>query len=165
MIDWPKIVERYGPDIWRTAYRLLSDTDDANDCYQETFLQAVEFSRKHEVQNWAGVLKRIATTRALDLLRRRYKRRSEMLSVDGIVGHGPDPEKQEELQEWMEQLRDALALLPEKQAETFWLSEVELLSHCEIAKNLEGTTKQVAVWLYRAKIRLRELMSKPHVGN
>jgi len=55
----PAIVEQHGPCVWRTAYRLLSDCEEASDCYQETFLKAVEYSRQKEIANWASLLKRI----------------------------------------------------------------------------------------------------------
>ncbi len=80
MVNWPAIVEQHGPYVWRTAFRLLSDREEASDCYQETFLKAVEYSNKQEIANWPGLLKRIATSRALDRLRRRYRRHDETLA-------------------------------------------------------------------------------------
>jgi DNA-directed RNA polymerase specialized sigma24 family protein len=45
------------------------------------------------------------------------------------------------------------------QAQVFWLSEVEMLSHADIAQQLDGTVEQVAVWLHRAKRKLRSLLA------
>jgi RNA polymerase sigma factor (sigma-70 family) len=59
----------------------------------------------------------------------------------------------------MEQLRQAMTELPTNQAEVFWLSEVEMLSHADIAAQLDATTDQVAVWLHRGKRKLRTLLS------
>lgn len=161
MIDWAEIVERHGPDVWRTAYRLLSRRDEANDCYQDTFLQAVEYSRKQTVDNWAGVLRRIATARALDRLRKRYRRQTEALVEDSAVAsREPDPDEFVQLRESMDQLREALLELPEKHAEAFWLCEVELLSRDDVARQLAASPKEVAVWLHRAKRKLRTLLSK-----
>ena len=92
MIDWTKIVEEHGPDVWRTAYRLLSSHEDASDCYQETFLAAVEFARRQKVICWPAVLKRIVTARALDQLRRRYRvaaRRTAFADVDEPAERSP----------------------------------------------------------------------------
>lgn len=159
VVDWPVIVEQQGPHVWRTAYRLLSDREEANDCYQETFLQAFEFSQKRNIENWPGLLKRIATARALDRLRRRYRSHSEPLENGfAIVGREPAPDEPAQVQEWMDQLRHAIAELPERQAEVFWLSEIEKLRHAEIATQLDVTTKQIAVWLHRAKQKLRQLL-------
>jgi RNA polymerase sigma-70 factor, ECF subfamily len=161
--DWAQIVEQHGPDVWRTAYRLLSDHDDASDCYQETFLQAVEYARRQAVTCWPAVLRRIATTRAIDLLRRRYRttHRCESLSilVDEPAGSGPSPDANEQLRESLEQLRQALAEIPPAQAEVFWLSEVEMLSHTDIGDQIGVGPKQVAIYLHRAKQKLRQLLA------
>ena len=164
MTDWAQIVEEHGPDVWRTAYRLLSDREDASDCYQETFLKAVEYARRHSVAYWPAVLRRIATARAMDALRRRY-RADEQREPLAMTAHeplevSPGPDGQAQLRESMEQLRHALAELPRTHAEVFWLSEVELLSHADIAGQFNSTPKQIAVWLHRAKQKLKTLLAE-----
>ncbi len=161
-IDWQDIVEQHGPDVWRTAYRLLSNREDASDAYQETFLQAVEFARRQTVVCWPAVLKRIVTARSLDILRWRYRtaaHRESMAMVAEPVAVAPAPETLAELREGMEALRQALGELPDVQSQVFWLSEVEMLSHADIAHQLGGTVEQVAVWLHRAKRKLRTLLA------
>lgn len=168
MIDWPTIVEQHGPDVWRTAYRLLNDRDDANDCYQDTFLKAVEFARRSEVVCWPAVLRRIATARALDQLRRRYRRAGHhdgRALVDEIATTCPPAHAQLQLREEMEQLRQALTELPAEQAEVFWLCEVELVSHSDIAAQLGTTPQHIAVWLHRGKQKLRKLLAERGVTN
>lgn len=159
MVNWPEIVEQHGPCVWRTAYRLLSDREEADDCYQETFLQAVAYSKKREVTNWFGLLKQIATAKALDRLRQRYRSRSQELEhSEAVIGHELAPDQRMEQAEWMESLREAVAELPEQHANVFWLSEVEKMKHDEVATQLETTPHQVANWLHRAKQKLRGLL-------
>ena len=161
-IDWPTIVDEHGPDVWRTAYRLLSNREDAGDVYQETFLQAVEFARRQHVECWPAVLKRIVTARSLDQLRRRYRaaaRRESFAAIDEPAERSPAPDGLAQLREGMELLRQAMTELPANQAEVFWLSEVEMLSHADIAAQLDATTDQVAVWLHRSKKKLRTLLT------
>jgi len=159
LVDWPVIVEQHGPYVWRTAFRLLSDREEASDCYQETFLKAVEYSNKQEITNWTGLLKRIATSRALDRLRRRYRNRDENLNnSEAVLTREPAPDEPMQQQEWMDRFRQVLAELPDRQAEVFWLSEVETLEHKEIAEQLGATAQQVATWLHRAKQKLRQLL-------
>lgn len=160
MVDWPAIVEQYGSVVWRTAYRLLSDREAADEVYQETFLQAVRFSGGTQVTNWPGLLKRIATTRALDQLRVRYRRPTESLGNGELVlGREPSPEHPLELEEALDQFRQLMTELPQRQAEVFWLREVEELNHEQIADQLEVSTSQVATWLHRAKRKLRQLLA------
>jgi RNA polymerase sigma-70 factor, ECF subfamily len=166
---WSDIVEQHGPDVWRTAYRLLNHAEDANDCFQETFLRAVEYTRNHEVTCWPAVLRRIATARAMDLLRRRY-RTSAVISPISTLSEEPmgaerSPDVRVQLRESMEQLRQALTEIPPRQAEIFWLSEVELLSHRDIAEQLGATSEQVGLGLHRAKQKLRKLLAERGVTN
>ena len=164
MIDWAQIVAEHGPDVWRTAYRLLSDHEDASDCYQETFLKAVEYARRHSVAYWPAVLRRIATARAMDALRRRYRaeeqRESLALGTHEPLEGSPGPHAQAQLRESMAQMRQALAELPPTHAEVFWLSEVELLSHGDIAAQFNSTPQQIAVWLHRAKQKLKKMLAE-----
>lgn len=166
MVNWPEIVEQYGPCVWRTAYRLLSDREEANDCYQETFLQAVAYSKKREVTNWFGLLKQIATTKALDRLRRRYRSRSQELEdSEAVIGHELAPDQRMQQTEWMDSLRAVLTELPERHANVFWLSEIEKMKHNEIATQLETTPQQVANWLHRAKQKLRQLLQDKGIAD
>jgi RNA polymerase sigma-70 factor (ECF subfamily) len=160
--DWSTIVEEHGPDVWRTAFRLLSNHEDASDCYQETFLAAVEFARRQKVACWPAVLKRIVTARALDQLRRRYRaagRTQRLDDADDPAERSPSPDALAQLRESMQQLRQALTEIQATQAEVFWLSEVEMLSHADIAAQLGATTQQVALWLHRGKKSLRKLLT------
>ena len=169
MNRWSEIVEQQGPDVWRTVYRLLNNDADASDCYQETFLHAFDYAQQREVKCWPAVLRRIAASRAMDVLRRRYREAatSTQLSVLEMqpAGAGPSPDVWVQLRESMEQLRGALAELPTTHAEVFWLSEVEMLSHSDIAEQMETKTEQVALWLRRAKQKLRKLLVARGVTN
>jgi RNA polymerase sigma-70 factor, ECF subfamily len=163
VIDWPTIVADHGPAVWRTVYRLVSDREDAHDCYQETFLQAARLAKTQTVSNWAALLKRIATGRALDCLRRRYRtagNSAPLEAADDCPAPGPTPATQAELCEAMDRLRRALVLLPDPQSEVFLLREVELMSTADVADELQVTPDQVATWLHRAKRKLRDVLAE-----
>ena len=159
MVDWSQIVEEHGPYVWRTAYRLLSNREEANDCYQETFLSALQYSRRQQVTSWPGLLKRIATSKSLDRLRKRYRDRTEPLENSAeIAADGQSPDGRMQHEEWMQTFRQAVADLPDRYGEVFCLSELERLSHHEIALQFETNKRQVATWLYRAKQKLQQLL-------
>ncbi len=48
MTDWSQILKEHGDIVWRTVSRLLIDGTDAADCFQETFIAALEFSRNQQ---------------------------------------------------------------------------------------------------------------------
>jgi RNA polymerase sigma-70 factor (ECF subfamily) len=163
MPDWEEIVERYGRGVWQTAYRLLGNRADADDCFQDAFLGAIEVSRRHEVQHWPALLKRLATARALDRLRLRYRHgsRAESTDWDALAGPAAAPSRAVEDGELSERLRAALACLPPKQPEVFCLHHLDDWSYQEIACHLEISIDSVGVLLHRARNRLRELLREP----
>jgi RNA polymerase sigma-70 factor, ECF subfamily len=82
MPDWQEILSREGPAVWRTAYRILGNQADADECFQEAFLAALEVSRREHVAHWRALLQRLATARAVDRLRERVRRRSREQAAD-----------------------------------------------------------------------------------
>jgi RNA polymerase sigma-70 factor (ECF subfamily) len=161
MPDWEKIVRRDGPVVWRTAYRLLNNRADADECFQETFLAALAVSRREEVGSWRALLQRLAAARAMDRLRERCRRRCREQIVDwnAMTGNEPPPAQGVLEAELTQRLRDALAQIPAKQAEIFCLHSLEGWSYQEIAEQLSLSINSVGVLLHRARERLRELMA------
>ena len=139
MIDWDRLVEQNGRMVWRTAYRLLGSAEDAQDCLQETFLSALEISRRERVENWAGLLRHLATARALDRLRQRTRQerqRQRVGDLTALSGNRTNPVHLAEAAELAARLRDTLARLPTRQAEVFALRFLEDMSYKEIGKTL-----------------------------
>ncbi len=165
MPDAQALIEQHGDAVWRIAVRLLGDTEDAKDCYQETFLAAIRLTREDAVKNWSALLKRIATCRALDRLRQRYRRRESRAELDQIPGHDrrvDDPAARLEAMELRREVREALGGLPERQAEAFWLRHMEQLSPDEIAAQLDTTAANARQLVHRATAALRDrLAPKP----
>jgi len=71
--DWPKIVERHAERVFRIAYRILGSVHDSEDVSQLVFIEAKRVQEAGPIQSWSGLFARLATTRAIDLLRRRRK--------------------------------------------------------------------------------------------
>jgi RNA polymerase sigma-70 factor (ECF subfamily) len=147
--------------VWQTAYKLLGNTADADECFQETFLAALEVARREPVQCWRALLKRLAIARAIDCLRQRRRRgsRTEAADLNNVPSAEPAPSRSAEDQELAQRLREALARLPPQQAEVFCLHCLEGESYEEIARYLAVSTNAVGVLLHRARQRLRKLLA------
>jgi len=168
MVDWQGILDRDGPVVWRTVYRLLGNRADAEDCYQETFLGALEVWRRQPVRNPRALLQRMATARALDRLRARYRRAargdapsdaSAGAEYERVADPGAGPPESAEAAELSARLREALATLPARQADVFSLYNLDGWSYQEIADHLGITVDSVGVLLHRARARLRERLA------
>ena len=145
--DWQVIVTEHGPLVWQTAQRLLANHADAADCFQETFLAALELSRRQHVRNLPGLLVRLATTRAIDRLRqktRRDRHQAGACDCEQIVGSA-DPLDQVEAQDLAGRLREAIGQLPAQEAKVFCLRYLNEMSYRQIARELQIGINAVGV--------------------
>jgi RNA polymerase sigma factor (sigma-70 family) len=157
--DWQTIVTECGPLVWRTAYRLLGNHADAADCFQDTFLAALELSRRQPVRNLSGLLVRLATTRAIDRLRQRGRHEQcQAAGRDCDETGSASPADEAQAQELVGQLREAIGQLPAPEAKVFCLRYLSEMSYRQIASELGIGINLVGVSLYRAKARLREAL-------
>jgi RNA polymerase sigma-70 factor (ECF subfamily) len=156
--DWPRILAAHGPAVWRVLRSLTGNDADARDCYQTVFLEVLTFSRRQPVDDWDRLLNRIARSRALDVLRKRYRagaRIDAAADPASAASRLPAPEQQAEAAELAERLRASLALLPPQQAEVFVMRFVEQLSYEEIAARTGSSPGAVGALLNRARAQLR----------
>jgi RNA polymerase sigma factor (sigma-70 family) len=161
MTDWPAIVSTHESLLWRTAYRILNHRDDALDCCQQALLDAYEYGCNRTVDDWRALLTSVVTRRSIDRLRQRRRALRTVVALDQVaepLAKTACPEQRTTELELMERLRSALTALPCKQAEVFWLSSVEQLSHEDISRQLAITQNESRVLLHRARLRLASLL-------
>ena len=159
IIDWQKIVKKHGPAVWRTAQRLLGNDADAADCFQETFICALEVSRRQRVRNFSALLVRLTTARAIDRLRQRYSDSPQSAAdLATLPGNNAGPVEQAEMAELRQRLRKALAQLPPQEAQVFCLRHLNDMSYRQIAKELGIKTNAAGVLLHRARAKLHKIL-------
>lgn len=160
MTDWPNIIAWHGPLVWHTARRLLQNEADASDCFQKVFLNAVEWDRKEPIENWPAVLRTLATSRAIEMLRSRIRDRNRMEALpEAIIDRNlAEPASKLLADELAGQLRTAITQLPEQQATLFCLVHLEGMSNIEAANLLGISANHAGVLLSRARTALRETL-------
>jgi RNA polymerase sigma-70 factor (ECF subfamily) len=161
MPDWESIVHADGAAVWLTGWRLLHNKADADECFQETFLAALRYSRTHAVTHWRALLTRLATARAVDRLRQRGRlaRYEEPADFAALGASGSHPSQRAQSNELADRLRQALKELPPSQAEAFSLACLEDWSYQQIAQHMSITVDSVGVLIHRARQRLRQLLA------
>ena len=166
-----ELVNRYEKKIYRLALRLTGNREDAEDVLQETFLKAFDhlkgFREDARFYTW---LVRIALNEGLMKLRKRRSDRSESMDEPvGEDGHAmprdfqdwkPNPEQLLQQEEMEEILLKAANTLPPSLRTVFLLRDVEELSTEETASLLGLTIGSVKSRLFRARLQLREELSK-----
>ena len=159
--------EQHGRHVFRTAYRITGNVEDAEDVLQSVFLNALRRGREEAKPGGrfgrapGSYLARSAVNGALDVLRRR---RAGLESDMDAIGEAADVDALGAPQRvWQEQLRGrlrtALSTLAPNWAEMVALRYFEDMSNVEIAELLGTSASTVAVTLHRARRRLRALLA------
>ena len=161
------LVEKYRQRVWRLAYQVLHDREEAWDVAQEAFVRAFHslpsFRGQSAFYTW---LFRITVNVATDRHRQRGAQARafgpERVSEEEWARTTPDPgggpEQQAARKEQRERIRSALDALPPKARTIIMLSDVEGLSYREIAEVLNCPIGTVMSRLHNARKRLKALL-------
>jgi RNA polymerase sigma-70 factor (ECF subfamily) len=170
-----ELVNRYEARVYTLARRIVGQEQDAEDVTQQAFLSALEhldgFREEASFYTW---LMRIATHAALKLIRKRkglltvsLEEMTEPQEGQDIIPHPEfiadwrqSPEELVQRHEIQRLLDEALAQLDEKHRLVFLLRDVEGMSVQETAAALDLSEANVKVRLLRARLRLRELLTR-----
>ncbi|MCW2757019.1 MAG: polymerase ECF-type sigma factor [Nocardioidaceae bacterium] len=152
------LVNRYGPDMYRYATRLLGSEADAAEAVQEAFVSAWKgiagFEGRSAVRTW---LFRLVHRRAVDLQRRTRPVPVDDTVIAAYAGRADsDPLQQVMDAELLAALQQALGEIGETQRAVWLLREVEEMSYAEIAETLSMTHDSVRGVLHRARAELSE---------
>jgi RNA polymerase sigma-70 factor (ECF subfamily) len=161
-----------GDRLYALALRVTRDPDLAADALQDGFASAIEnvadFRDRSSLSTW---LYRIVYNKAVDRLRRRKREAvadddpDELSAEDADLVNAPawsrPPDEILLSRESREALESALGQLPATQRAVFELREVDGRSTEEVAQILGLPEGTVRVYLHRARLRLRALLS-PH---
>ncbi len=160
--DWELLVRTYAPMAFDTAWRLLGHAADTEDVVQEALLDAFQLHARQPVENWGGLVRQLATRRAIDRLRQR--RATAFVSLETFEITAPESDQPESVaaeRELAVRLRWAIAELSDREASVFSLRYFGEMANSEIARTLGISTDAVGVALYKARKRLQELLGLP----
>ena len=164
------LVDTYQDRVYNTAIGIVLNAEDAEDVAQEVFIQVYRsihnFKGESKLSTW---LYRIATTRALDLLRSRKSKKRFGL-MQRLFGDGNEPLHEIpdfnhpgiklDRKENAAKLFEAIAQLPENQKVAFTLHKLEDLSYQEISDVMQTSVPAVESLMHRAKQNLRKILEK-----
>ena len=176
------LVERHSRGIFRVAYRMTGNRQDAEEIVQETFLRAYKSLARFELRsNLSTWLYRIGVNRTLDFL---ASKQTHMQSKDAyqIADHidpdqdhqvqlpapGPGPDRLLLSLEVKTRIAQALGLLTPAERVAFTMRHMDGQSIEEISKALDLKTSAAKNTVFRAVQKLRQhlepLASGPQRG-
>ena len=168
------LVAKYERRLYALALRVVRHRQDAEEVVQQTFLSVIEHLQEfREQSSFYTWLMRIATNHALGLLRRRSVRATVALGEDGGDESHRDVPQPSYIARWKETpdqiaasretgrlLAEALDELDQKYRLVFLLRDVEGLSTVETSEALGISVANVKVRLLRARLMLRERLTR-----
>jgi len=159
---WEQVVREHSARVYRLAYRLSGNAQDAEDLTQETFLRVFRSLAGFTPGTFEGWLHRITTNLFLDMVRRRQRIRFEALPEDAerLPGSAPSPEQVYVDTHLDPRIQAALdALSPEFRAAVV-LCDIEGLSYEEIAATLGVKLGTVRSRIHRGRTQLRAALAE-----
>jgi RNA polymerase sigma-70 factor (ECF subfamily) len=159
--SWEQVVRDHSARVYRLAYRLSGNAQDAEDLTQETFVRVFRSLAGFTPGTFEGWLHRITTNLFLDMVRRRQRIRFEALPDDTerLAGAAPSPEQVYADTHLDPQVQAALDALPPDFRVAVVLCDIEGLTYEEIATTLGIKLGTVRSRIHRGRVQLREALA------
>lgn len=159
--SWDDVVRLHSARVYRLAYRLSGNPQDAEDLTQETFVRVFRSLANYQPGTFEGWLHRITTNLFLDLVRRRQRIRFDALPEDTerMPGSAPSPEQVYADSYLDPQVQAALDALPPDFRVAVVLCDIEGLTYEEIAATLGIKLGTVRSRIHRGRVQLREALA------
>ncbi len=159
--SWEQVVREHSARVYRLAYRLSGNAQDAEDLTQETFVRVFRSLADYTPGTFEGWLHRITTNLFLDLVRRRQRIRFDALPEDTerLPGRAPSPEQVYADTHLDPQIQAALDELPPDFRVAVVLCDIEGLTYEEIAATLGIKLGTVRSRIHRGRVQLRDALA------
>jgi RNA polymerase sigma-70 factor (ECF subfamily) len=155
-----ELVTRYQTGVFNVCYRILHERGEAEDMAQETFMRAYDRLHTFDIEREFGPwIRRVAANVCLNFLE--SHKASFQFDEERDADESQRPEKQVEVKERSEQMREALASLPAHYRVVVELRHYQDMSYDEIASELNIPLSDVKSHLFRARKLLAEKLHAP----
>jgi RNA polymerase sigma-70 factor, ECF subfamily len=148
-----ELVVRYQGPGWRTAYRFVADSMEAEDIAQESFLKILEAAPRYSATaSFRTYFYRTLIHLCIDRIRKKKPTATGDIPELADPSRNPEGNLIDKEREYL--VRQALEALPSNQKAALILRHYEGLSYAEIARILGTTVKAVERLLARARTSL-----------
>lgn len=162
MASWEDIVAAHSAKVYRLAFRLTGNRQDAEDLTQDVFIRVFRSLDSYVADNFDGWIHRITTNLFLDRVRRKSRFRMDQFgdgAEERLVCSEPLPEYAVHDAGFDPDIDRALAALSEEFRVAVVLCDVEGLSYDEIAGVLGLKLGTVRSRIHRGRTQLRAALA------
>lgn len=159
--SFEEVAHTYGPTIYRFAYRLTGNEDEARDLAQDVFVRVYRNLDKYSPGTFNGWLYRVTKNLFLDKVRRNKRYRFESLpSEDWREPATEEAGPQQRVEQGLLRgdIEQAILALPPTFRTAVVLCDVQGMSYDEIAEATGWPLGTVRSRIHRGRSQLRELL-------
>jgi len=158
-----ELYDRFGRPAYGLALRILRDESLAEDAVQDAFLAVWRTAprflpERGKASTWILTL---VHRRAVDLVRREERRRTDALDPDEPGDRSPPVDEEAWLRLQRERVQSALRQLPDQQREAIELAYYGGFTQSELAERLGQPLGTIKSRMFLGLGRLRELLGDP----
>ena len=152
--EYNKAVNQYADGIYRFILKNIKDEENARDIVQDSFEKLWSRVKEVSVEKAKSYLFRSAYNRMIDLIRKEKKQSvlNDQLFEERTTDH--------QYSDVGEILNKAVEYLPADQRSVLMLRDYEGYSYKEIAEITKLSEPQVKVYIYRARVFLKNYIGK-----
>jgi RNA polymerase sigma-70 factor (ECF subfamily) len=158
------LVSRPGVRMLVLLRGILNSVSDADDAFQDTWIRVIKSADRYKGGNIRAYLATVARSVAIDLLRKRGRdMRLEPLVNDEVIeipDSSPTPDERFESLARSDDVRRALADLPEGPRQVFLMRIEAELSFREIAETMDIPVGTALTWMQVAKVKLKKILGR-----
>ncbi|WP_435299569.1 RNA polymerase sigma factor SigE [Timonella sp. A28] len=157
---WERVVLEHSQRVYRLAYRLTGNQQDAEDLTQEVFIRVFKSLHNFQPGSFEGWLHRITTNVFLDQVRRKKRIRMDHMGDDAVTyadkNDLADPVRGFDHHNLDYDVQEALDKLAPEYRVAVVLCDIEGLSYEEISATLGIKLGTVRSRIHRARAQLRK---------
>jgi RNA polymerase sigma factor (sigma-70 family) len=159
--SFQQLYRQYSKAMYNTSLRIVNNSADAEDVLQESFLDAFRSLHDFHYRSTFGAwLKKIVINKSINILRKRRNDFVDMESTELQAVTDEEPEKEEDMQYKVEEVKRMITRLPDGYRTVLSLYLLEGYDHEEISQILNISHNTVRTQYVRAKQKLLTIIKQ-----
>jgi RNA polymerase sigma-70 factor (ECF subfamily) len=148
-------VRQHSKRLLAIARAIVGTRASPEDVVQQAVMNLFQHRDRYDWREPGGLLRRAVVNESLRILR---QPKMSVVAEDHPSRDDGDPAGQMVENETVQQVRNAIAKLPEHYRSALVLCEYEKMPYAEIARTLGASVPQVKTWIFRARRQLAEML-------
>jgi len=155
--EFNNIVSQIKDKMYRIAFRVVRNHEEACDVVQDALVKIwTKWDTISAADNSEAYCMTVTRNMAIDLVRSRKMPTTEIENHYDLKSGAADPERQAVARDEMSRVRAFIEGMPERHRTVLELRDIDGYSYKEISRITGYSIEKVKVYLYRARIKIKE---------